>query len=212
MKKFKNKYRIPSARHPNWDYHNHALYFVTICTDKRRHFSGKISNGIMILSNIGKIVQSEWLKTFEIRPDMNLTKYEHIIMPNHFHAIIGVGKNKYNDTGRDAMPCVSLDNYNKNNKDAMPCVSLDNINNKNNKKDAKHCVSTFGPQSKNLASIVRGFKTGVTHNARKLNPIFKWQARFHDHIIKNKKSFQNISNYIINNPRNWTADVFHNNK
>ncbi|HET8809636.1 MAG TPA: transposase [Flavobacteriaceae bacterium] len=67
----------------------------------------------------------------------------------------------------------------------------------------------FGPQSKNLASIIRGFKIGVTKNARNINPDFAWQSRYHDHIIRNEKSFQNISNYIQNNPKNWKRDTFH---
>ncbi len=83
-----------------------------------------------------------------------------------------------------------------------------------------HCVSTtaiytstaqkntFGPQSKNLASIIRGFKIGVTKNARTINPEFTWQPRFHEHIIRNQKSHQHISEYIINNARRWNKDTF----
>ena len=95
MKKYKNKYRIPSARHPDWDYGANADYFVTICTHNHQCFFGKISNGIMMLSDIGEIVRFEWVKSFEMRPDMNLIMFEYVVMPNHFHAIIGIGKNKY---------------------------------------------------------------------------------------------------------------------
>jgi len=42
------------------------------------------------------------------------------------------------------------------------------------------------PQSKNLASLISGFKTGVTKNARLVNPDFSWQPRYHDHIIRNQ--------------------------
>lgn len=38
---------------------------------------------------------------------------------------------------------------------------------------------------------------------------FAWQARFYDHIIRNKKSYDQISNYILNNPKNWAEDRFH---
>ncbi|MGQ1891400.1 transposase [Thermophagus sp. OGC60D27] len=67
----------------------------------------------------------------------------------------------------------------------------------------------FGPQSQNLASIIRGFKIGVTKNARQINPHFAWQPRYHDHIIRNEKSFYNISKYIINNPGKWTGEKFY---
>ena len=50
----------------------------------------------MLLSGIGKIVDEEWLKTFEMRPDMNLMMGEYVVMPNHFHAIIGIGDNQFN--------------------------------------------------------------------------------------------------------------------
>lgn len=66
----------------------------------------------------------------------------------------------------------------------------------------------FGPQSKNLASIISGFKIGVTKNARIITPIFAWQPRFHEHIIRNQTSHKNISEYIINNALRWNKDTF----
>jgi len=189
--KFQNKYRIPSARLQNWDYGWNAPYFVTICTKNRECYFGDIVNGEMLLSEIGKIVKTEWKKTFEIRPDMNLIMGEYIIMPNHFHAIIIIGENKYNAQRnthcRDAMHCVST-----------PKTTTNDTKNK------------FGPQSKNLASIIRGFKIGVTKNARKIHADFAWQPRFHDHIIRNNESFQKITDYIANNPLNWQGDKFFN--
>jgi len=123
----------------------------------------------MQLSGIGKIVESEWLETFEMRPDMNLTMGEFIIMPNHFHAIISIGDNQFNmHRGRYAIHCVST----------------------------VHCVFTqnkFEPQSKNLGSIVRGFKSGVTKNARIINPDFRWQRNYWEHIIRNDNEYQRIA-------------------
>lgn len=121
-----------------------------------------------------------------MRPDMNLELGKFVVMPNHFHAIIGIGENEYNTQCRDAMHCVSTTN--------------ETTNGTKNK---------FGPQSKNLASIIRGFKIGVTKNARLINPNFAWQSRFHDHIIRNDESFHRITEYIINNPQNWSDDQFH---
>ena len=188
MKKFKNKYRIESNRLQGWDYGTNALYFVTICCKDKEYFFGDIIDDKMKLSPVGHVVNNEWLKTFEMRPDMNLWMGNYIVMPNHFHAIIGIGDNQYNTLAR---------------KNAM------------HGRDAMHCVSTggyknqFGPQTKNLASIVRGFKTGVTINARQIDPDFAWQTNYHDHIIRNEKSFQKISDYIIDNPLKWDEDTFH---
>jgi len=37
-----------------------------------------------------------------------------------------------------------------------------------------------------------------------------WQRNYYDHIIRNDKSYQNISEYIVNNPAKWTDDKFYN--
>jgi len=96
LEKFQNRYRIPSARMQNWDYGRNAAYLITICTQHRECWFGHIQNGTMVLSEIGNIIETEWLKTFEMRRDMNLKMGEYVVMPNHFHAIIIIGENEYN--------------------------------------------------------------------------------------------------------------------
>ena len=49
-------------------------------------------------SNIKEIVESEQLKTQSIRPDINLTLVEFVVMPYHFHAIIYIDANEYNNS------------------------------------------------------------------------------------------------------------------
>lgn len=205
MDRYQNKYRIASARLRNWDYGSNAMYFVTICTAYRQHYFGDVADRIMKLSEIGKIAETEWCKTFELRPDMNLHMGEFQVMPNHFHAIIGIGKNKYNtkiydnDGGCGDDGCGDGgDEY----RDAMHRVSTDTDIYKNK----------FAPQSKNLASIIRGFKSAVTPDARIIHADFAWQSRFHDHIIRDRESFIRISNYIKNNPSKWSDDKFYGKK
>jgi putative transposase len=66
----------------------------------------------------------------------------------------------------------------------------------------------FGPQSKNLASIARGYKIGVTKYARQRNLPFKWQARYHDHVIRNRGEYERIRKYIHENPQKWAEDRY----
>lgn len=66
--------------------------------------------------------------------------------------------------------------------------------------------NTFGPQSKNLASIVRGFKIGVTKYARNHGIDFAWQTRFYDHIVRNEQAYNRILFYIQNNINQWNKD------
>jgi transposase len=72
--------------------------------------------------------------------------------------------------------------------------------------------NAFAPQSKNLASIMRGYKSAVTTYARKNNIKFEWHVRYHDHIIRNEAEYLRISNYIKNNPSKWLDDKFNNSK
>jgi len=83
---YKNKYRIESARLKGWDYSSNGYYFITVCTKNRDCLFGNIVNGEMILSDIGKIVKTEWIKSFEIRAELFCDEY--CIIPNHIHGII----------------------------------------------------------------------------------------------------------------------------
>src|SRR5205085_1437000 len=152
-----NQYRISSARLKNWNYGSEGFYYVTICTKDRSNSFGEINKGIINLSELGSVVQSEWIKTPALRPDMNLQLGEFVVMPNHIHGIISIGKNAFHP-GRFAK-------------------------------------NKFGPQSKNLASIIRGFKSSVTTYARKNNICFNWQARFHEHIIRGCGDYLRITEY-----------------
>ncbi|KXK39159.1 MAG: hypothetical protein UZ09_BCD002001014 [Bacteroidetes bacterium OLB9] len=167
----------------------------------------------MNLSEIGIIAQSEWEKSFELRPDMNLIRDEFIVMPNHFHAIIHIGKNKYNtpnfledsnNRSTGAMHCASSASSPSSASNASSASSAST----NPKKSKSSTKNQFGPQSKNLASIIRGFKIGVTVNARKITPGFAWQPNYHDHVIRDNNEYQRIKIYIINNPANWKEDKF----
>lgn len=214
--KFKDRYRIPSTRHPHWDYGWDGGYFITICTHNREHYFGEIIEGEMQLSDIGQIVHSEWIKTPYIRPDMNLELDVFAIMPNHFHAIINICENQYNtqnaniiknDTSGDNRDAGCRDTRCKDAgcRDAMHRVST--LMAAMNFNDME-CKNKFAPQRKNLASIIRGFKSAVTNRTRKFHADFAWQSRYHDHIIRNDDQYKQIKNYILNNPENWDQDKY----
>jgi REP element-mobilizing transposase RayT len=38
---------------------------------------------------------------------------------------------------------------------------------------------------------------------------FKWQRSFYEHIIRDEKSYETISEYIKNNPLKWKQDKFY---
>lgn len=66
--------------------------------------------------------------------------------------------------------------------------------------------NTFGPQKENLASTLRGFKSGVTAYATTHQIPFGWQTRYYDRVIRNDNELNRIRQYIKNNPIQWAQD------
>jgi putative transposase len=189
--KFQNKYRISSSRLKNWNYSLDAAYFITICAYKHECYFGAVANGEMQLSGIGEIVKTEWEKSFEMRAELFCDVY--VIMPNHIHAILIIDKNNLGDSVGENIETQGgfVETHGR--------ASL-----RQNKNTG---IAYRSPKS--ISSFVAGFKSSVTKQVRKIHADFNWQSRFHDHIIRNQQSWQNISNYIQNNPMKWEEDKFH---
>lgn len=191
MKKFLNKYRIPSARLQNYDYGSNGAYFVTICTANRECYFGEISDGQMILSAIGDIAFKYWIDIPNHFPFVVLDAF--VIMPNHVHGIIVIDKH---ESVEGTVP-VETQNF------ASLPVSDNNVPPVSDNNAPKN---KFGRQSQNLASIIRGYKSGVKKYAT-INQIhFAWQPRYHDHIIRNNDEHRQIADYIRDNPSKWSDD------
>lgn len=188
---FNNKYRIDSARRKDVDYSMAGAYFITICTQDRKPFFGNIANGIMNHSELGKTVQAEWKKTSEIRKDMNVSLGEWIVMPDHFHAVLFIGINPFNSNYSVVDFRNSETRIESEIIEDLPDIFLHNFK-----------FNQFGPQSNNLASIVRGFKSSVTTFARKNHLSFDWQPSFHCRVIQSIDDLERVSVYIENNVKN----------
>ena len=185
MSLFQKKYRIESTRLPSWDYGCDALYFITICTRNSEHFFGKIVDGEMGLSGLGIMAERCWNRIPQHFPFVILDVWT--IMPNHIHGIIKISKNEALVETQDFASPANTDH-----------IARDHAS-KNH----------FGPQSRNLASVIRGFKIGVTKWASENEISFGWQPRFHDHVIRDQESYFKIRNYILSNVKNWSRDIFY---
>ena len=128
--RFRDKYRIPSARLQSWDYGWNASYFITICTANRERYFGEIVAGLdneqpaMQLSEVGIIAKRCWLEIPTHFPFVVLNAF--VVMPNHVHGIIII--NRQDDPRRDAIHRVSQKNTNP--VDAINRVSTDEQRNR----------------------------------------------------------------------------------
>ncbi len=194
--KYQQKYRIETTRLPGWDYGSNALYYITINTKNRVHYFGKIVYKEMHLTNVGQAANDCWQEIPKHFSFVILEKF--VVMPDHVHGIIRINKPMVNDVV-ETQNIVSLQHQNIVSLQHQNIVSLP----KQNIVSLPFQKNKFGPQSNNLASILRGYKIGVTNFAKSHNILFCWQRGYHDHIIRNERSFLAISKYIENNPGKW---------
>lgn len=188
MAKFAGKYRIESNRWQFWNYSAPAQYFITICTEHRLSIFGQISDDEMQYSVSGKMVADEIqnIPTYHQRIVLD----EWVVMPNHIHLIITLGGYDYNNG-------LSTDQIHE--FDLLP-QTIDDI--KQYRKQRRKMI---------IPKIIGKMKmqTSKRINLHRGTPGYKnWQSNYHDHVIRNEKSYWRIKNYIINNPKNWNKDKF----
>jgi REP element-mobilizing transposase RayT len=74
---------------------------------------------------------------------------------------------------------------------------------------SKEFMKSIAPKKGSLASVIRSYKSAVTKYANKNKIPFRWQTRYHDHIVRNADEFQRIYKYIEENPLKWSNDTFY---
>ena len=71
-------------------------------------------------------------------------------------------------------------------------------------------VNTNEFKIKSLSCLMGALKTTTSKQIRDFGFIdFAWHRSFHDHIIRNEKEYDLISNYIDRNPIKWFEDQFY---
>ena len=83
-----DKHHRRSIRLQKYDYSSVGRYFLTLCTEHRIPFFGRITGETMTLNDAGEMVLSWLTKLPEKYPNVHCD--EHVIMPNHFHGILSI--------------------------------------------------------------------------------------------------------------------------
>jgi putative transposase len=215
-----NIHHRKSIRLKGYDYSRKGLYFVTICCKNRACLFGKIESGEMFLNDAGKMIEKWYLELENKFPDIKCR--EMIVMPNHIHFIL---ENKGDIAAVQA-------NLNIRPEDEVVRASLgvrpydigqthNNIGQTHRSAPTETSEQIFGEHiGSPLHRVIQWFKTMTTNEyirgVKNLGwePFEKklWQRNYWEHIIRNEKSYQNISNYIINNPSKWKEDILNDKK
>ncbi|HUH28031.1 transposase [Gelidibacter sp.] len=217
-----------SIRLKGYDYSQAGLYFITICCQDRIHRFGQVESGTMILNEFGIVAYNEWMNTSKIRENVILGEF--VIMPNHMHGIIRIlrtddggvcetplrtddgGGYVSDDGGVCETPLRPEDGGGYVSDDGGGYVSDDGgvFKTPLRPEDGGVFKTPLRSPTQTVGAIVRGYKSSVTKQLGLLG--FKeklWQRNYYEHIIRDEKSYQNISEYIINNPAKWAEDKFY---
>jgi len=176
---------LHTSRLQEFDYGQPGLYFVTICTRDRYPWFGEVLETGIRKSPIGEAAETTWLAIPGHFCDVRLDEF--CVMPDHIHGLLEITSPSGGSVPTIVgMPFVGTQNFASLRRDRMG----DNGN-------------QFGPQSRNIASIVRGYKIGVTKIARGIDPSFRWQARYWDRIVRDPGERNRIRAYIRENAETW---------
>jgi len=125
--------------------------------------------------------------------------HEFVVMPNHFHGIIQIiPKPKPAPVG--AGPC------------ACPDIDPRQIDGQPTTGQPQGVAPTMS-----LSDIVHRLKTlttkrytdGVKNNDWRTFDKKLWQRNYYEHIIRDEKSYEQISEYIQTNPLRWRDDQYY---
>jgi REP element-mobilizing transposase RayT len=152
---------------------------VTLSAYRKEHVFGTVLDEHVVLSAFGHVVREEWLRTWDLRPEVTLDEF--VVMPNHFHAIVVINDESSDYTAVGA-------------HGRAPRWSAERPN---------------GRAPRSLGSLIAGFKSSVTIRVNQLRgtpntPV--WQRNYYDHIIRDEAELHRIRRYIRDNPRTWATD------
>jgi putative transposase len=175
-----------SIRLKHRDYALPGPYFVTICAEEKRCIFGRIDNGGLVPTELGRLVRECWVSIPEHFPQTTLHAF--VVMPNHVHGLIAILPIPLPIPLPTPLP--------------IPLVG------------AQHCcalpqaATNKGVQPGSLGAIMRSFKAIVAKRAHKElgwnGPV--WQRNYFERVLRDGREFSNASSYIAENPMKWEWD------
>lgn len=179
----------------NYDYSSNGLYFVTICTQGRVNLFGEIvgadsisaqgsisAQNVMMLNDAGKMIDLVYHEAINEYQNIILDNY--VIMPNHFHAIIGIST-----VDNESKRGIDMESIRRADMESAPTLGT--------------IIQTFKRYT--TVKYIYGVKNDhyLPFNKR------IWQRNYYEHIIRSKDEYEKIWDYIYTNPQKWADDRYY---
>lgn len=164
-----------------WREHAYATggtYFVTICTFQRTPLFGNVVDGEMLVNQLGRLVENEWVATERARPSVKIDVFA--LMPDHLHGLIHL--EEPTTTGDHIGACRTESRMSS----APPFRAPRSLSS---------TISGFKGAAMRAVNIVRS-----TPGAQ------VWQRGFYERVVRDQSEFDRIADYIVSNPSRWRSD------
>jgi putative transposase len=185
------KFTRKSGRLPHSElYQKNSWYYVTVCAKDMNCLFGEVKNGAMELNVLGQTIESCWLNLDMQFSNIFLDYF--VIMPNHFHAIIGFNG-------------VPSSNFSLKPTDLGKIIKrfkLETIKNTVATVEDGHFEGGNLPDMTKFQSISEILQSSQWRSAIAATGSF-WQKGFYDHVIRGEDDLNRIREYILLNPQNW---------
>jgi putative transposase len=171
-----DKHHRRSIRLQGYDYAQAGAYFLTICAYGRECLFGEVVNGAMLKNDSGRIVEEEWLRSAEIRQELELDVF--VVMPNHLHGIVFIMNiGATGDVGATSRSPLR-----------SPARG-----------PAKLSLGSF-------VSGFKSACTKRVNEARGQPGTPMWQRGFYERVIRSEEELERIRAYVLDNPARWATD------
>jgi putative transposase len=171
------KHHRCSHRLQKWDYSWPGVYFVTLNLSNIGISFGQITSGKMILNTYGKILSRHWQALPGYYKEIVLDEW--CIMPEHFHAIIKINRQKNDGSQEFAKPVISKA---RGNPDA------DKYRNIRRKMLLSKIIGRFKMMTAKEINL-------SLHSSGKV-----WQRDYYESVISDEHGLERVRNYIKENP------------
>ena len=183
-----------SIRKRGYDYALPGWYFVTLCTEGKKHAFGCIIEWCMELNDAGRMVADVW-KRLPLRfPTLIVDEF--VVMPNHFHAIFQLaGAPPSPRSGQALVGARGGDNV------GAPLVGA------LRKRAGTSPAPTVGQIVGTYKSLTANqYLQGGRQSAWLSMPEGLWQRNYYEHIIRNDRELEITRVYVRENPARWDTD------
>ncbi len=162
-------------RFHGWNYSKGASFFITIVTEPRRSLFGRVEQGAMVLSPLGKKVKEALEAIPRLNPGIRL--FGHVVMPDHVHLCCHLAPGL-------AEPLKVL---------GFAIRRFKNYTTKVWKAELSSAISISAPHSNPSGDGQTEFgQNGLL-----------WQQGYHDLLCLSREAIDAVEHYIANNPLKW---------